>query len=94
MACSTPTPSEPTPIERLHSAYLATTDPAIDLRESYDQYKNALVEVMTAGDPYAYNHAFTTITQFADPVADGLADGEGYPERLRELIKVSWELLP
>ncbi|WP_223860946.1 DNA/RNA non-specific endonuclease [Spirosoma validum] len=94
MACNTPTSPTPSPRAVLNQAYVASTSDA-ELLRHYENYRDALMQVVTAGsDPYAYQDSLRLIKNVAVTEAETLALLGGDETRLRELIQLSYELLP
>lgn len=98
MASNNHTSPQPSPLARVHSAYMATTG-QYDLISAYKSYRYELVEAMTVSgiDSHSFQQSFTLLTQYADPVAQALNELDEDPaleERLREIIRTSYELLP
>ncbi|MBD2753734.1 hypothetical protein [Spirosoma validum] len=95
MACNNPTSPIPTLRELLTAAYIAFTSESNILRH-YTEYRDALLEVVTATgiDHYAYMDSLRLIQQYGDQEAESLALLGGSEERLRELVKQSYQSLP
>lgn len=94
MACNNPASPRPSPRDILNQAYVTSTA-ADDLLRHYETYRNALMATATAGsDPYPYQDSIRLIKNVADTEAEKLALLGGNETRLRELIQISYEMLP